>query len=268
MKKILTSLLTLTLVAGLVGAGTMAYFSDTETSSDNTFVAGSIDLEVGNTSTYNGVANAGTTWSIDDITDELFFGFNDVKPGDWGQDTIDLRVTSNPSWVCANITLTLSAENGINEPEEEDGDNTIGDWNGELDNEIQFMFWGDANSDGVFDAGESVLMAGPISDLPQGDLNAGQVFDITDATDNIFGVAGVPFPAYDPADPNGTTMHIGKVWCFGDLSYDASLGGYSCDGSLVNNVSQNDSVTGNVTFYAVQERHNETFECSSWNPND
>jgi len=34
------------LVIGLVGAGTMAYFSDTETSEDNTFAAGTLDLDL------------------------------------------------------------------------------------------------------------------------------------------------------------------------------------------------------------------------------
>jgi len=47
MKKILMSLMTIALVIGLVGAGTVAYFSDTETSTDNTFTAGTLDLNVG-----------------------------------------------------------------------------------------------------------------------------------------------------------------------------------------------------------------------------
>ena len=47
MKKILISLMAIALVIGLVGAGTVAYFSDTETSTDNTFTAGTLDLNVG-----------------------------------------------------------------------------------------------------------------------------------------------------------------------------------------------------------------------------
>jgi predicted ribosomally synthesized peptide with SipW-like signal peptide len=46
MKKILISLMTLVLVLGLVGAGTMAYFSDTETSTGNTFTAGTLNLQL------------------------------------------------------------------------------------------------------------------------------------------------------------------------------------------------------------------------------
>ena len=48
MKKILMSLMAIGLVVGLVGAGTMAYFSDEETSTGNTFTAGTLDLTPNN----------------------------------------------------------------------------------------------------------------------------------------------------------------------------------------------------------------------------
>lgn len=44
MKKILFSLMAIALVVGLVGAGAFAQFFDTETSSGNTFTAGTLDL--------------------------------------------------------------------------------------------------------------------------------------------------------------------------------------------------------------------------------
>ena len=46
MRKLLLSLLTLILVIGLVGAGTLAWFQDTENSTGNTFTAGTLDLKV------------------------------------------------------------------------------------------------------------------------------------------------------------------------------------------------------------------------------
>ena len=46
MKKLLLSILATFLVIGLVGAGTFAWFQDTETSSGNTFQAGTMDLEI------------------------------------------------------------------------------------------------------------------------------------------------------------------------------------------------------------------------------
>lgn len=45
-RKVLASLLVIAVVAGLVGAGTFAYFSDTEESIDNTFTAGTLKLEM------------------------------------------------------------------------------------------------------------------------------------------------------------------------------------------------------------------------------
>jgi len=73
MKKILMSLMTIALVIGLVGAGTVAYFSDTETSTGNTFTAGTLDLNLdgGNVNvvkftvadTYPG-ASGGGTWTL------------------------------------------------------------------------------------------------------------------------------------------------------------------------------------------------------------
>ena len=56
MKKILISLGTIVAVAVLVIGGTIAYFNDTETSTDNIFTAGSIDLKVDHIKqVYNGV---------------------------------------------------------------------------------------------------------------------------------------------------------------------------------------------------------------------
>jgi len=46
MKKILISLITVAVVAGLVGGGAFAYFNDTETSSGNTFTTATLDLKV------------------------------------------------------------------------------------------------------------------------------------------------------------------------------------------------------------------------------
>lgn len=46
MKKLLYLILTLLVVVGMAGAGTFAYFSDTETSSGNTFTMGTLDFTI------------------------------------------------------------------------------------------------------------------------------------------------------------------------------------------------------------------------------
>ena len=73
MKKILISLMAIALVIGLVGAGSFALFNDTETSTGNTFTAGTLDLNLdgGNvnvvkftvTDTYPGASGSGT-WTL------------------------------------------------------------------------------------------------------------------------------------------------------------------------------------------------------------
>ena len=89
-KKILISLSIIALAAVIVIGGTIAYFSDTETSTGNTFTAGAIDLTIDNTSYYNGAYNQGTSWQATNLEDgvHFFFNFDDLKPGDWGEDTI------------------------------------------------------------------------------------------------------------------------------------------------------------------------------------
>ena len=47
MKKFILSALSIILAIGMAGAGAFAYFSDVETSEDNTFTAGTLDLQVG-----------------------------------------------------------------------------------------------------------------------------------------------------------------------------------------------------------------------------
>lgn len=269
MKKIISSALLLILVASAVGVGTLAYFDDTEVSTDNTFVAGSIDLEVGNTAYYDQgagfVADVSATWGVQDLTaSQVFFNFTDVKPGDVGYGYTTLVVSDNPSWLCSNVTLTASHDPLINDPESADGDVTSGDWMGELDDNLNMFFWAD-DGDGVYETGEAVIMATTTLDgLPQGAGNLGQVFDLIDATTHVFDAAAVG----TPMAPSTNSEYMGQAWCFGDLTVNAddSVTPFTCDGTVVDNTPQGDTVVGDITFYAIQSRHNDTFECSSWTP--
>src|SRR3989338_287537 len=56
MKKILLSVAGIVVIAGAVTGATIAFYNDTETSTGNIFVAGSVDLKVDHTyASYNGV---------------------------------------------------------------------------------------------------------------------------------------------------------------------------------------------------------------------
>lgn len=270
-KKILVSLSVIAAVAAIAIGGTIAYFSDTETSTGNTFTAGEIDLKVDNTSyrsdnTGHMVLSEGTTWrDLRDLSGELFFNFADLKPGDLGEDTVSLHINSNDAWLCATIDITANNDVTCTEPELGD-DSTCdasGSFNGELARDLNFIFWAD-DGDNVLETEEHVLTQGPASDV----LN-GVTYALADSAHNVWtGVAG-PMGA-------GDTQYIGKAWCFGELSTprlpqeigntsgpDQRPGSVLCNGASVNNASQSDNLMGNITFYAEQARNNSGFLCSN-----
>ena len=112
MKKILMSLLTIGLVASVAFGATQALFSDTETSQDNTFSTGTLDLTVDG----------------QDDPNVVHVTLANMKPGD----------TAQYQWVLANagsltgkpwieITNVKNYDNGCNEPELGVPDSTCND---------------------------------------------------------------------------------------------------------------------------------------------
>lgn len=170
-------------VAGAAAiSGTVAYFTDTETSKGNLFTAGTLDLKVDNTCHYNGmICTLGTaapatwqlepgvtiadpnligqpcecTWLTKSLTaNDVFFNFGDVKPGDVGEDTVSLHVDTNPSWVCMNVNNVSDADNGCDSSPEFAAETTAygagnetcltpGPNQGELQNYLLFTIWRD-----------------------------------------------------------------------------------------------------------------------------
>jgi predicted ribosomally synthesized peptide with SipW-like signal peptide len=265
-----SSVMLFSAAAALYIGGTGAFFSDQETSSGNTFTAGAIDLKIDNESYYNGALNQNTSWSLDDLgsTIHKFFDFDDIKPGDVGEDTISLHVNTNDAYLCAEVKLTSDEENSNTQPEIDDGDTTTGPGQGELADAVNFLWWAD-DGDNVLEDNETVLPGGPL-----GALAVGQSAFVTlaDSTSNIWNPAQAPGPI-----PGNTTKYLGKAWCFGaitaaplpqdGLGADStrtpanSSGGVSCSGVNVNDVSQTDSLTADVSFSAVQSRNNTAFTC-------
>ena len=258
-------------VVGMLSIGaTSAIFSDDETSTGNTFTAGAVDLTIDNESYYNGEVNEGTSWlqpaNLDDGEGPsgegayLFFDFDDVKPGDYGEDTISLHVNDNDSWLCVDVTLTSDDDNGLTEPEEEDGDTTDGVGEGELADAIDFMWWAD-DGDNVYESDETLLPAGPLGNL---DVDQTVSVALADSTTNIWDGEG-------PLE-GGSVRYIGKAWCLGEMvATPVEAGdndplvdpGFTCDGAPVNNVTQTDSMSADIVFHAEQARHNDDFECTS-----
>jgi len=268
-KNLIMSLGIIGAVAAIAIGGTIAYFSDTETSAGNTFTAGTIDLRVDNVSyvtDQNGtlVPSPENTWMLEDLTGQLFFNFQDLKPGDIGEDTISLHVEGNDAWACMAINLTGTPENGQTEPEAA-VDATIGENEGELQNELHFAFWGD-DGDNVYETDETNNLF--VGSMPASDFS-GDFWAIADSSgNNVWGQLG-PLQGGEGSEPQ---YYIGKAWCFGTLTPEPvepgdgtplTRGtGFICDGSQVGNESQSDGITADVEFYAVQYRNNPSFLCS------
>jgi len=276
-KKIIISLSIIGVVAAIVIGGTIAYFSDTETSTGNTFTAGAIDLKIDNESYVTNasgdlVKSEETSWELADLDDGkgkvggkyLFFNFSDLKPGDLGEDTISLHVNSNDAWACMSIALTSTPDNDITEPElEDDSTPNANSQDGELQNELSFVFWAD-DGDNVYETGEENKI---IAQGTAADLFNGEYWTLADASKNIWTGAG---PIAIEGEVN---YYIGKAWCYGALALIPQVEadtdpvirgatGITCDGQPVTNASQTDGITADVTFYAEQARNNAGFLCS------
>ena len=142
MKKILMSMLVLALVSTVVAGATGAFFTDREISEGNVFTAGSIDLKVDSTASYNGESILAGSWEEMDLgIDSKFFNYEDLKPGDIGENTISLHVYSNDAWGRFVVDVTDDIENGCTEPEVEEETECMSDNDGELREALLFTSW-------------------------------------------------------------------------------------------------------------------------------
>lgn len=273
MKRILLSLAVIGFAGATAFGLSSAFFSDTETSGGNTLQAGELDLKIDNESYLNGVLQEETTWTLDDLIDKLFFNFTDIKPSDLGEDTISLHA-ENDYWACFEITTTKNDDATCTEPELIDDptcdepDDPEDNFDGELAQNLNFIFWVD-DGDNVLEEGEEVFEEGNATNYFDGKL-----MTLADSLLNLFEETGPLI--------GSTTYYIGKAWCFGTLTQEPltqdnlgpesertpanSTGGVACDGDSLNNATQTDVVMGDISFSAFQARHNPDFTCSEEEP--
>jgi len=254
----------------LLGAGVFltfktvqALFSDSETSSDNVLGAATFDLQLANTATKNG-AIANNSWSLGEEGEHLFFNSQDLLPGDWGQNLVELNLNNDQAWLCAHLQLTQNSENGLEAIEEAAGDLSDGNWAGELATSLQLFFWAD-DGDNIWETNEKVILQQNAAKLPQGDNNAGQRLNLIDAQNNAFGST-----LNQPWEAAKGSLYLGQIWCLGELTVSAAepgateAGTINCNGSEIDNRIQSDLVQITLNFYAVQARHNDNFSCQNW----
>ena len=226
-KKILISLSVIAAVAAIAIGGTIAYFSDVETSTGNTFTAGELDLIVD----INGVDQ-------NPLVSKLF-DLDDMKPGDKGEVTLSLKVADNPACGFVDISIYDDLDNNCTEPEGiDEGGTTPGCTKpGELNDAINWMIW--------LDQGVTPGFQGP-QDLSECDNDYIAQFEplLTSGTltgDKSYAIGELPIA------PNKACY--GVAYCFGTWN------GATCDGSVVNNVSQSDSFAGDLIITAKQKRN-------------
>ena len=176
-------------------------------------------------------------WGPKDLTEEQYFDFGDVKPGDYGTNLISLHVDSNDAYICLIPNNIQDNENVPVDPELNAGDDSLDNpGNGELGDYLEFFLWED-NGDGVYQVSENIL-AGPSTTLDQiqTEMTALQLTG------------------------GGPTEYVGVAWCAGTQTVNAGV--VSCDGAGMSDKAQTDSLLASLTAYAEQVRNNSGFTCA------
>lgn len=259
MKKIIKSAAIILAVAAVVVGVTMSFFSDEETSEGNLFTAGALDLKIDNECHYNGMVCTDEGW-MDDPNDDngpvetqwaqlgepcsctwnfeewedgnAILKFEDLKPGDWGENTVSFHL-ENPAWACLLVDTVIDDDNSCTEPEAlAEGDECL-DQDGELDENMEYAIWWDLDCDNVYDPDDEEVMV-DAGDL--GDVDGGLVVPIADTTAQS--LVNGPVAA-------GTEC-VGIGWRIP---------------SEAGNEMQTDSLGARLMFYVEQARHNDGFIC-------
>ena len=152
-KKILVSLAVIGVAAAIAIGGTIAYFSDTETSTGNTFTAGTIDISIDGQNPWTGT-----------------FAMDDMKP--CYTDYINFRIDNdlsdpNPVNIFKKITVTDENTGAVSEPECDDQGGVWDrnaqacDWDGsgtmqDDDNDLSSAIWYDLYVEVYDDQGNEV----------------------------------------------------------------------------------------------------------------
>jgi predicted ribosomally synthesized peptide with SipW-like signal peptide len=134
MKKIVGLTIALLLIIGMVGAGTYAYFSDTESSTGNTLTAGTLDLNI------DGGDTAVTTFTA-----------GDVAPGDSGNGSSTLTNIGSITGELDIDTSAVSNTPGVG--------GEFGGGSGELGASAQIAMYLDVDQSGGWTSGDIGLQS-------------------------------------------------------------------------------------------------------------
>ena len=135
MKRILMSMMIIMVVAGMIGGGVYAAFSDTETSSGNGLAAGTLDLDV------DGVDSPPAMFSI-----------TNMKPGDASS---DFAVLSNSGTISGTLGISLSTITNVGGS----GGTEYEDGIGHLGGVATIAIYIDVDQSGTWTAGDVNLLS-------------------------------------------------------------------------------------------------------------
>jgi predicted ribosomally synthesized peptide with SipW-like signal peptide len=146
-KKLSISILAILLV-GVLAFGAVAYFSDTEASTGNTFTAGTLDLNIDGQN-----------------SNVVKFNVNKMKPDDQPHGSFMLKNVGNlAGYLDIEGITVVNLENDLLDPETEAGD-TSADV-GELGQLVNIRLFIDYNKDGWISTGDKVFYNGKVNNMP------------------------------------------------------------------------------------------------------
>ena len=148
-KKMLLSLLVIGVVSVSAGAGTWAYFSDTETSEGNSFTAGTLDLVLTD-ATNDGTDSETLTWVA-----------GNMAPGEDGSATMTV---TNVGTLAGNLDISSIVVTNAPGTTPESEDTSVSE-NGELGANLNVDMFFDTNNDGVKDATETTIYSGVLDGI-------------------------------------------------------------------------------------------------------
>ena len=275
-------MLVLALVGTVVAGATGAFFTDKEVSEGNVFTAGAIDLRVDSTASYNDVAVEAGTWGEMDLgvpgVESRFFNYEDLKPGDYGENTISLHVYSNDAWGRFVVDVTEDIENGCTEPEIGAEPLCTDEVDGELRETLLFTAWLDEGETAGFqnykpDPQNPGEYYDSQEDLTEGD-NLRQDYEIEFWTGELAETNSWDFRqiferAYIAHQCTEQTGHTDYERCNGLASDGRMVGsttyyfGLAWDlPAVTGNEVQSDGMVADMTFEVEQYRNN---DIPSWN---
>lgn len=235
MKKILISLGIIGIVSVVAVSGTVAYFSDTESSVGNTFSAGEIDLKIDLQ-----CDTGGCGFPEKDLAYDPFFYRCDIKPGDKHEATVSFHVYNNNAWGRVKLDQVKNWEYGCTEPEAvvDSTCQTPGDNYGELPDNLKFTIWLDQGIVPGWNCPKNQPRC--TADPKEGNniLDGNEIPLITDIPASQLMSGWYVFPEEIQAS---STYYVGIEW-----RVPAEVG----------NIIQTDSIQGNIIMQVVQSRNN------------